>query len=327
MTKKALCAIITVIPLLLCFGCAKSGCVYYSKTFFSMDTVMEITVYNEREERANELFSLCYDEILRQENLFSVSVAASDISKLNASGGESAEVAPETVSLIEKAVSVSELTGGAFDITVYPAVKLWGFYGGEHNVPNRGEIADALTFIGYKNIEFTGGVRLRKGMGIDLGGIAKGYLGDSLKSLLEKNGVKSAVISLGGNITLVGDKPDKKSWSVAVRSPFSQDEYICRLSVSGGYCVVTSGAYERYFEKDGKTYHHIIDPKTGYPAQSDLASVTVIGEDGCLCDALSTALFVMGKEKALAFLLGREDLSYVLVLEGGEVIMSDDVKE
>lgn len=327
MTKKAICAIITVIPLLLGFGCVKSGSVYYSKTFFAMDTVMEITIYNEREERANELFLICYDEILRQENLFSVSIAASDISKVNASGGESVTLSPETVSLIEKAVSVSELTGGAFDITVYPAVKLWGFYGSEYNVPNREEIADVLVFIGYKNIGFTGGVKIREGMGLDLGGIAKGYLGDSLKSLLEKNGVKSAVISLGGNITLVGDKPDKKPWNVAVRSPFSQDEYICSLSVSGGYCVVTSGAYERYFEKDGKTYHHILDPKTCCPAQSDLASVTVIGEDGGLCDALSTALFVMGSEKALAFLSEREDLLYVLALEDGEIIMSEAIKE
>lgn len=289
---------------------------------------MDITLYMEDETRADELFALCYSEILRHENLFSVNIEASDISKINASDIQHIAVSQETASLIEKAIWASDITDGAFDITVYPAVKLWGFYSDGYRVPSKEEIAEVQNLIGYKKIRLNeNGVSLDKGAGVDLGAIAKGYLGDSLKTLLMENGVESAVIALGGNITLVGDKPDGKQWRVAVKNPFSQDEYACVLSLSGDVSVVTSGAYERYFEIDEVTYHHIIDPKTGYPAQSDLASVTVIGEDGAVCDALSTAAFVMGKEKALAFLSRRAELSYVLIPNDGEMIVSENLNQ
>lgn len=325
MIKKALSIILSVIMLLLCFGC-NTGERVFSKTFFAMDTMMKITLYDVDEVMANQLFSICYDEILREENLFSVNIAASDISRINASKGDNVTLSQETVLIIKKAVSLSKLTDGAFDITVYPVVKLWGFYGNEYSIPESDDIIKALGFTGSKNIEFLGNsVRMPKNSGIELGAIAKGYLGDRLKSIIKENGVESAVISLGGNITLIGDKPNGEPWSVAIKSPFSQNEFIYEFLISGDLSVVTSGAYERYFEKNGEIYHHIIDPDTGYPAESDLASVTVIGEDGAICDALSTALFVMGKEEALTFLSQREEISYVLVSNGGEITKSENL--
>lgn len=326
MIKRVLALIISIIPLLLSFGCASGGISYEKKTFFAMNTLMEITIYNSDKELCERLFSLCLDEITRQENLFSISINSSDISKINNSAKNAVKVSKETAELIEKSISLSKETDGAFDITVYPIVKLWGFYGGNFSVPNVADIQRSLPFIGYENIKIKNSeVTLNKNMGLDLGAIAKGYLGDALKDILLENGALSAIISLGGNITLVGEKPGRKPWSVAVRSPFSENEFICTLSLSGNKSVVTSGGYERFFEKDGKIYHHIIDPKTGEPAKSDLASVTIIGEDGAACDAFSTALFVMGKEKALAFLKNHKELSYVLVTNNGDTIMSEDI--
>lgn len=326
MTKRVLAIICCIIPLLLSLGCASGGISYERKTFFAMNTLMDITIYGADKELSEKLFTLCHDEITRQENLFSISIDSSDISKINKSSGNAVTISKETANLIEKSKSLSKETDGAFDITVYPLVKLWGFYGGNFSVPEVGEIQKTLPFIGYENIKLINSeITLNKNMGLDLGAIAKGYLGDALKNVLIENGASSAIISLGGNITLVGEKHGGKPWSVAVRSPFSEDEFICTLPLSGNKSVVTSGGYERFFEKDGKVYHHIIDPKTGKPAQSDLASVTIIGEDGAVCDAFSTALFVMGKEKALAFLKNREELSYVLVTNDGDTIMSEDI--
>ncbi|NLA72402.1 MAG: FAD:protein FMN transferase [Clostridiales bacterium] len=326
MIKRIIALILCTVPLLLSLGCASGGIPYEKKTFFAMNTLMDITIYGTDKELSEKLFTLCHDEITRQENLFSISIDGSDISKINKSSGNAVTVSKETANLIEKSKSLSKETDGAFDITVYPLVKLWGFYGANFSVPDEKEIRKTLPFIGYENIKLINSeITLNKNMGLDLGAIAKGYLGDALKEILIENGALSAIISLGGNITLVGEKHGGKPWSVAVRSPFSESEFICTLSVSGNKSVVTSGGYERFFEKDGKTYHHIIDTKTGEPALSDLASVTIIGEDGAVCDALSTALFVMGKEKALAFLKNRKELSYVLVTSGGDTIMSEDI--
>ncbi len=325
MIKKAVSAILSVVTLLLCFGCNKGERVF-SKTFFAMGTMMKITLYDVDEMLANQLFSVCYDEILREENLFSVNIAASDVARINASKGDNVNISQETVLMIKNSVSLSRLTEGAFDITVYPVVKLWGFYSSEYAVPENDDITKALGLVGNKNIEFYGSsVTMPENSGIDLGAIAKGYLGDRLKSILKENGVESAVISLGGNVILIGNKANGEPWSVAIKSPFSQNEFIYEFLSFGNLSVVTSGAYERYFEKNGKIYHHIIDPKTGFPADSDLASVTIIGEDGSMCDALSTALFIMGKEKALTFLSKLEEISYVLVTNEREIIKSENL--
>lgn len=326
MIKRVLALTLCIIPLLLSLGCAGGGISYERKTFFAMNTLMDITIYNTEKGLSEKLFKLCHDEITRQENLFSISIDSSDISKINSSGGRSTTVSKETANLIEKSKNLSKETKGTFDITVYPLVKLWGFYTGDYFVPETQDIQKVLPFIGYENIKIeSSNVTINKNMGIDLGAIAKGYLGDALKDILIENGAKSAIISLGGNVTLVGEKHGGRPWSVAIRSPFAEKEVICSLSLSGGKSVVTSGGYERFFEKNGKVYHHIIDPKTGMPAQSDLASVTIIGEDGAVCDVFSTALFVMGKEKALAFIENRKELSYVFVTNEGDIIMSKDI--
>ena len=307
-----LCAVI-LFSLCSCGGAKK--CTY---SFTAMDTLMSITIYSADKAEADKLFERIKSEAERLEKSLSVNIKTSDVSLINAADN-TATVSKETAALIEKAVSASTLTDGAFDITVFPILALWGFNDGLYGVPDESKIKEALKSVGYKKITLDGTSVIKNGAdGISLGGIAKGYLGDLLLNAVNKEGVP-AVLSLGGNIVLCGNKPDNDKWSVAVRNPSDESKYLCEFSSDGNLSVVTSGAYERYFEYDGKIYHHIIDSKTGYPVKSDILSVTVIGKDGAMCDAFSTAMFVMGYEKAAAFLKKQSDFEYVILTDDGVI--------
>ena len=320
MTKRAACLALACVTLLLaCSGCAGNGTLCFTHTFFAMDTFMEVKIWGKDADKAKEVSDECEKKALELENLFSVTIAASEVSLLNREG--SAKVSEDTMAVLKTANEITQQTDGAFDITVGAVAELWNFRSDTPHVPDTEQVQSLLPLVDGTKVQLKGNkVTLEPGAAIDLGGIAKGYLGDILKQLLAEKGIESAVLSLGGNIVLCGQKPDSSGagWSVAIRSPYDSEQYLCTLSLEGGTNVITSGGYERCFEFDGVTYHHIIDPATGFPAQSDLASVTVIGEDGAQCDALSTALFVMGKEKALEFLQGHEELRFVLAdTQGG----------
>jgi thiamine biosynthesis lipoprotein len=188
-------------------------------------------------------------------------------------------------------------------------------------------IKAALPFVDYKNISVSvteNTVTKNENTQISLGGIAKGYLGDELLEIAEEYGA-SALVSLGGNIVLCGSKSGNEKWSVGVRNPVDDENLACSFKCDGNKSVVTSGAYERYFEYGGKRYHHIIDPKTGRPAESELLSVTVIGENGTFCDAYSTALFVMGKEKSVAFAKEHNEFDFILITNDNEILITDGV--
>lgn len=317
---KRLFALALVLALLC--GCGASGkSNKVSSTVFAMDTVMTLTAYGEA---AGGALEAAESRIHQLEALLSISREGSDVYNLN--HDREAVVSEACGGLLTKAGEITENTGGAFDVTVYPLMELWGFPSGEHRVPEQDEITGALSHVGQNPevSELDGhgrcSVKLPGETKVDLGGIAKGFTSEKVLEELAEAGVETAVVSLGGNVGLMGKKPDGSDWIVAIEKPDGSGENIASLSIPGGgnTFVVTSGAYQRNFEEDGKLYHHIIDPKTGFPAETDLLSVTIISGNGTEADGLSTALFVMGQEKAVEFWrAGVYDFEMVLITEEG----------
>lgn len=265
------------------------------RTFFAMDTVMVLRLYQGGGET---LLDAAEERVRELEALLSVTDEASEVYALNHSGR--ARLSPDTAQLLAGALALCARTDGALDISVYPVLRAWGFTTGEYAVPSQDEIAALLPLVDYTKVALEENrAALPPGMEIDLGSVAKGYAGDVLAVFLQENGVSSALLDLGGNIQAVGGRPDGSPWRIGVRNPAGDGNV--GIVAAQGKAVVTSGGYERYFEEDGTRYWHILDPGTGAPARSGLASVTVVGDSGLLCDALSTALFVMGRDGAVDF--------------------------
>ncbi len=287
------------------------------KIVYAMDTVMRLTAYGDAAEAGLEAAEA---EIFRLESMLDPYDSASELYALNT--GEIHTVSTELALLLETCRFYYEDTAGAFDPTVLPLMDLWGFSTDSPAVPAPSEIQTALAAVGFNHIALSGQeVELDAGTELTLGAIAKGYAGAQVAEVLQEAGVGSAVISLGGNVQTVGIRPDGEPWTVAVQDPADTGAYVGTLAV-GETAVVTSGGYERYFEADGTTYHHILDPATGYPASSGLVSVTVVCADGARADALSTALFVMGTEEALEYYESHTDLELVLITEDGRVLIT-----
>ena len=317
MVKKITAVIIAALTSAAFIACSASC--EYSSDFFAMDTYMSVKTYGTDATGAAE------DEARRLEALFSVTDAESEIGKLNANGR--VDASDETVELIEKALEISGITDGALDITVYPAVRAWGFTTGEYSVPSPEKIEELRDLIGFTNVKTDGNtVSVPDGYMVDLGAVAKGYLGDRVRDILKNEGVTSAIADLGGSIVTVGGKPDGSPWRVAIRDPNGDGSF--GVIEVRDKCVVTSGGYERYFtDEDGVKRWHIIDPATAEPADAGLLSATVIGEDGALCDGLSTALFVMGAEKAEATWRKEGGFEMILVTITGDVLVTDGIKD
>lgn len=298
-----------LLALILLTGC---GTVKKStNTVYAMDTVMSLMAYGDQAETA---LMDATSEIHRLDSLLSAALEGSEIGQINRD--RDVIVSRETGLLLQRALEIAEMTDGAFDPTVYPLMKAWGFASenGENNYRVPENVDTLLTLVDYRKVRLqeiakgddAGSFRVTfpatEPMGLDLGGIAKGYTSQKVLEIIQAAGVDTAVISLGGNVGVMGTKPDGSSWTVGVRDPNGdENDYLATLSLpgqEGPQYVITSGAYERYFEQDGVRYHHILDPHTGYPADTGLLSVTVVSSDGTLADALSTALFVMGRDKA-----------------------------
>ena len=291
-------------------GCAQRTAEPASGQIFAMDTIMSMDVYGEGGEEA---LARAEETIYRLEDLWAVTDENSEIWALNHSGGAWVDLSQETADLLSRALELCALTDGALDLTAYSAVQAWGFTTGEYRVPSQEEL-DALTpRIDYTRLELDGDglrARLPENMELDLGAVAKGYTGTYLAEQLRQAGVTSAILRLGGNIQAVGTRPDGNPWRVAIQDPDSQQEATLGVVEIADQAVITSGGYQRYFEEGGETYWHIMDPDTAAPARSGLTSVTVIGADGTVCDALSTALFVMGPEEAAAFWRAHPELGW-----------------
>ena len=249
------------------------------------------------------------------EQTLSRTLPSSDVGRINAAGGVPVEVASETADLVSRALDYCKASDGLFDITIGAVSSLWDFKQGV--VPTDEQIAEALPHVGYGCVQVSGQrVTLTDPQAkLDLGGIAKGYVADVLVAQLEDAGVTSGYVNLGGNVKVLGTKPDGTAWRVGVRDPHPEareSDSIARVTLEGG-SVVTSGLYERRFEKDGKSYWHILDPRTGYPAQSDLVSATVVSEQSIDGDGYTKPLFMMGRERALSWAAGQEGLRVLLV--------------
>ena len=304
-----------------------SGCSLESKyncEFFAMDTVMTINAYGSKSESA---VKAAQNEINRLDKLLSVQNENSEIFRLNQS--KEMTVSEDTLTLITRSKEIYTLAGGAFDISCEPLTREWGFYTGlENKVPSQQAIKIALEGVGTEHINIENNtVTLDENTSLDLGGIAKGYASHKAAEILKEYGVTSALMSLGGNVRAVGSKPDGENWSVAITNPDDNSKSVGTLKISDK-AVVTSGSYQRYFEENGQTYHHIIDTKTGYPADSGLKSVTVVSEDDTLADALSTSLFVMGLEKSENFYKENSSLfGAVFITDKSEIYVTDNLKD
>lgn len=223
-----------------------------TQEIFAMDTYMSLTAYGSNSEEA---VSKAVQEINRLDAMFSVGNEDSDVTKINENG--SGEVSEETAFIMNRAMQVSKETKGAFDITIYPVMELWGFTTKNYRVPESSEIADVLKHVSYTNVEVNGQqVTLSDGASIDLGGIAKGYTSSRVIQIMKDCGIEHAIINLGGNVQVLGTKTDGSDWRVAIQNPDSESSYLGVLSTADK-AVITSGGYERYFEQDGHVYHHI----------------------------------------------------------------------
>lgn len=289
--------------------------------FFAMDTFIRLDAYGKN---AGEALAACQSEMKRIEALLSVSSEYGDVYRINHAEGGQTRVSAETVALLVEAFAVSAQTGGAFDPTVYPLVECWGFFDAAQRVPDAQQIEKLLPLVGWENaLLHADTVKLPAGAGVDLGGVAKGYAADRLAGMLRANGIESALLSLGGNVYALGAKPDGGEWRIGVQDPASETG-VLGVVHARDEAVVTAGSYQRRFAQDGVTYHHILDPKTGYPADSGLVSVTVICDSATRADALSTALFVMGAERATAFWLADRDFAAIFVQDDGTVLYTQN---
>ena len=260
-----------------------------------MDTSIVLTLYGRQAKAAAEAME---EEILSLENQLSTEISNSEIAQLNRNNGGT--LSDRVNELWECASYINRITAGAFDLTLYPLSVEWGFIGGDYQVPDKGTIQQLLIHIGMDKIQYDREAKtlsFEEGTKLDFGGIAKGYASMRLLAVLSEYDVDSALINLGGNVQVYGKKPDASTYKVAIRDPLDSENYLGILSACD-VAVVTSGGYERCFTSNGKTYHHLLDPATGYPAENGVSSVTVVCQNGTYADGLSTALFILGPEKS-----------------------------
>jgi thiamine biosynthesis lipoprotein len=297
-----------------------------TKDFFAMDTYMSVTAYGTNAEKAVEQAQARVEEL---DDMLSVGKEDSEVSKLNAAS--KAKLSDDAFYLMKRSLEICKETDGAFNPAIYPLMELWGFPTGEYKVPEKKERRKLLKNMNPEDItlnEATQEVTFEKdGMKVDFGGIAKGYTSAEIMNIFKENGVESGMVSLGGNVQVLGTKTDGSLWRIAVQNPDSEGGYLGVLEARDK-AVITSGGYERYFEQDGNIYHHILDPSTGEPAENGLTSVTIVSEDGVMADGLSTALFVMGPEKAKEFWRNhKDDFDVILFTEDEKLLVSEGLED
>ena len=273
-----------------------------SSTGFCLNTTCTITLYGDLPDDADAVLEEAFDEIASYEDMLSRTKEGSDIYNINNSRGQPVEVSDETIEVIKLGITMGELSDGCFDITVGRLSDMWNFTGENPSVPAEEDISSAVEHVGYENVIIDGNtVRLADpGAAIDLGGIAKGYIADRITEFLESKGISSAIINLGGNVVALGEKDGSNPWNIGIERPYSDRTEIAGSVKVKDATLVTSGIYERKFEENGVLYHHLLDPDTGYPADSDLESVTITAEKGnsAFCDGLSSICLMLGSERA-----------------------------
>lgn len=292
--------------------------------FSAMDTAVSITCRGKDAKPASEALK---QTILSCEKQFSKTDPDSDVSKINQQRSlQLSELSEETVSMIHISDQIVSLTSGAFDPSLGTLISLWGIGTKDQKVPTQDEISGALLSCGWENVALSDtAISIPNGMSLDFGAIAKGQTTDELWQVLQEYSLDGCVISLGGNVLVTGLRPDQTPWRVGISDPEKISDSIGYLTITD-CAVVTSGNYERYFESDGIRYHHILDRKTGYPAESGLTSVTVISKNAAMADGFSTALFVMGAEEGMKLVEQTEDVEAIFITEDHNVICSSGIQ-
>ncbi|MBO5093674.1 MAG: FAD:protein FMN transferase [Lachnospiraceae bacterium] len=318
--KRSLCILLSA-AVLLCSGCGKNA-EPVSKTEFYFDTVITITLYDDlKPERSEEILNGCFALCETYEAMLSRTKKGSDIWNINHAGGAPVKVNGETAALIEKALTVCRQTDGAVDITIAPLSSLWNF-SSEHlteqkEIPSQEQIGALLPHVDYHNVLADGDtVTLTDpDASIDLGCIAKGYIADRLKQYLLEEGCTSAIVNLGGNVLTLGHKPDGTDFRLGIQKPFAgSGESIAVLPVAD-QSLVSSGVYERYFEENGRRYHHLLNPKTGMPENNGLLSVSILSDSSTDGDILSTACFLLGPDDGMAYVESLPGVEAVFITE------------
>lgn len=308
-------------------GCARNT-TPISRTDFYFDTVIQITLYDTDDE---SVLDGCFSLAEKYENLFSATKDGSDVWNINHGNGKNVTVSEETAALLLTAADYANTTEGVIDPTIRPVSSLWNFGSdSEPHVPEDAAIQEALSHVSYKNIRFGTAPSDESGgsvyhtvtltdpeAAVDLGFIAKGYIADKMKEYLLSQGVKSACISLGGNVLAIGEKPDGSPFRIGIQEPFAESGKSLGTVEIRDTSVVTSGIYERCFYENDVLFHHVLDTATGYPVENELAGVTIICPSSVKADALSTACLCLGLEKGRQFLDGEKDVAYLLVTRDG----------
>ena len=295
---------------------------HVSKSNFMLDTYIEITLYDWTDAST---IDLAFDEIRRLESLLSVEQTGSDLDRLaKAAGEEWVEISPETEEVLRLSKEYAALSEGYFDVTTGPLVSLWNIHNEQGHYPSQAELEQVLPLIDSDDLLVKEGHAFlaRKGMVANLGAIAKGYIADQVKELLVAQGVEHAVLNLGRNILLIGDKQEGTAFTIGIQDPNEEEGVLADVVSATGKSIVTSGIDERYFTYQGKKYHHILDPYTGFPADTGLASVTILSDTSAQGDALSTTCFLLGIEKGMALVEQLDDVEALFITTEGELIPS-----
>lgn len=319
---KKLSAVLTASALLLtgCSGAKSSTQTDQDLTYTDMlfDTVIKIQILDPADESILDgLKKLCE----KYDTMFSITNTDSELYKLNHANGQPFTVSSETANLIQEGIHYSELSGGAFDLTIEPVSALWDFKADKPTVPSSDAIAQAVSHVDYTKVDIQDNTVTLEDpeAGIDLGAIAKGYIADQVKTYLKKQGIKHAIINLGGNVDVIGTKPDGSKYNIGIQKPFDESgEAITSVQLKD-QTVVTSGIYERYFKKNGKLYHHILDPRTGYPCENNLYSVSIITDSSTKADALSTTCFLLGYEKGMELIQSMDGVEAIFITDDEKV--------
>lgn len=299
---------------LLFAGCRERATEGIQMNGIYFDTIVTIKIWGAEDQ---SVLTQCEEICRHYEKLLSRTIDTSDISRINQAGGMPVEVDPETADLIKEALKYCEISEGYFDITIAPLSSLWNFGHNDGTVPDPEAVKEAQSHVDYRKVKVEGSTvqLLDPEAAIDLGAIAKGYIADRLKEYLEHEGITSALISLGGNTVAIGGREDGTPFKIGVQKPFAkQNETITSLEITGR-SLVSSGTYERYFEKDGILYHHLLNPFTGYPSQNGLLQVTILSDSSAQGDALSTSCFALGLEKGAELIENTDNVTAFFVTE------------
>lgn len=300
-----------------------------TRTESLLHTVVQLSIYHEHQEETMEE-AIAY--IKRMEALLSTNLETSDVYKINQNAGKKpVKVEKETFDIIEASLGMSQTSQGKFDVSIGAVSNLWKIGSEDARVPAQSEIDEGIKHIDYRNIKINKAdqtVYIEDGMTLELGAISKGYIADGVKALFEKRGVTTAIINLGGNVLVLGTSPkNDRGWTIGVQNPDEvRGDTVGSVLVKDG-SVVTSGIYERYLEADGKTYHHILDPKTGYPVENAISGVTVFTKTSLQGDEFSTSLYLLGIEDGLALVNQIEGVEAVFIDKDKGIHLSDGLKE